>query len=733
MKKSRLIFAASTQSKSKPPRNLGAIAVSVGVCTLLLGGGLLLSQNANTIWGKINGLFFKNSDDPSAILSLTEQSAQKRAAKLTEIASGSNSPNRSRARYLLAADLIEQKQGEQALKWLEGLDWDYSQLAPYIALKKAQAYEAMGDKTKAEKAWQELLQRYPDQPTIADALTALGRTKLKDWEKAIAKFPSHPQTLAMVRQWLKQDPQQPQLIFILAKYASEHPQIVDDLDRLTAQPKIKLKPEEWEAVASNYWENKQYGKASKAYIRSPKTAANAYRIARGLQLGDKKAEARTAYRALLKDFPTAKEAAVSLIRLSTMYDPSEGISYLEEAIARFPDKASDALMEKAKIFDKMKLADAAKAARQLLLKQYSTSEAAAEYRWTLARQRAAAGDFQGAWQWAKEISSQNPKSQVARQAAFWEGKWASRLGKKSEAKATFEKVVANYPQSYYAWRSAVMLGWQVGDFNTVRQMNPEVISPQERSKLPVGSEILQELHWLGQDQDALRVWQAEFQNRLQPTVAEQFTDGVLRVAAGDRLRGISKLETLENRELPEEQTQFEALREQAEFWQTLYPFPFMTEVEKWSEQRHLNPLLVIALIRQESRFEPNIRSGVGATGLMQVMPSTGAWIAPQINLLKYQLKNPSDNIQLGTWFLDHTHQAYKNNSMLAVASYNAGPGNVAKWLQKKGMSDPDEFVEAIPFDETRGYVKNVFGNYWNYLRLYNPEVSQLAVTKTVKF
>jgi len=731
MKKSRLMFAASPQSKLKPPRNLGSVAVVISACTLLLGGAVLVFQNSDTIFGSIARLVPGQSkqDHPSEVLSLAEKSASERSAKLTEIASGANSPSRSRARYLLAADLIEQKQGEQALKWLEGLDWDYSVLAPYIVLKRAQAYEAMGDNTKAEKAWQELWQRYPDQPTVAEALAALERTKPKDWEKTIAKFPSHPRSLAMVRQWLKQDPQQPQLIFILATYASEQPQIVEDLDRLTAQPKLKLKPEEWEAVALAYWDNKQYGKASKAYVHSPKTPANAYRIARGLQLGDKKAEARTAYRALLKEFPTAKEAAVSLIRLSNMYDPSEGISYLEEAIARFPDKASDALMEKAKMFDRMKLTDAAKAARQLLLKQYSSSDAAAEYRWNLAREHAATGDFQGAWKWAEEISIENPKSEIARKAAFWEGKWANRLGRKSEAKAAFEKVITNYPHSYYAWRSAVMLGWQVGDFNTVRQMNPKVVAPQERSNLLVGSKMLNELHLLGQDQDALTVWQAEFQNRWQPTVNEQFTDGVLRVAAGDRLRGISKLETLENRELPEEQTQFQALRQQTEFWQTLYPFPFIAEVKQWSTQRHLNPLLVIALIRQESRFEPTIRSGVGATGLMQLMPSTAAWIAPQIKLSKYQLKNPSDNIQLGTWFLDHTHQTYKDNSMLAVASYNAGPGNVSKWLQEKGISDPDEFVEAIPFDETRGYVKNVFGNYWNYLRLYNPEVSQLAVKK----
>jgi soluble lytic murein transglycosylase len=83
---------------------------------------------------------------------------------------------------------------------------------------------------------------------------------------------------------------------------------------------------------------------------------------------------------------------------------------------------------------------------------------------------------------------------------------------------------------------------------------------------------------------------------------------------------------------------------------------------------------------------------------------------------------------LGTWYLDHTHQQYSNNSMLAIASYNAGPGNVAKWLQTIPKKDPDEFVEEIPFDETKNYVRQVFGNYWNYLRLYNPEVSGI-VTK----
>lgn len=129
-------------------------------------------------------------------------------------------------------------------------------------------------------------------------------------------------------------------------------------------------------------------------------------------------------------------------------------------------------------------------------------------------------------------------------------------------------------------------------------------------------------------------------------------------------------------------------------------------------------------MRQESRFEPEIRSSAGAVGLMQVMPDTGTWVAEQAGYdSEFQLIDPADNIQLGTWFLAYTHREYEGNSMLAIASYNAGPGNVNDWVQRFGYNDPDVFVEQIPFPETKGYVESVFSNYWNYLRLYDPEIS----------
>jgi soluble lytic murein transglycosylase len=211
---------------------------------------------------------------------------------------------------------------------------------------------------------------------------------------------------------------------------------------------------------------------------------------------------------------------------------------------------------------------------------------------------------------------------------------------------------------------------------------------------------------------------------MDPTVAQQFTDGLMRLGVGDNLDGIFMVSSLAWRDDPEEKAQYQALKQQSAYWHALYPFPYLEAIVRWSRQRQLNPMLVTALIRQESRFMPSIRSAVGATGLMQVMPETGDWIASKLDPAdrEFDLDNPEDNIKFGTWYLDYTHREYNNNSMLAIASYNAGPGNVADWLDRFGLSDPDEFVEKIPFPETRGYVKSVFGNYWNYLRLYDPQI-----------
>lgn len=659
----------------------------------------------------------------SVVFSLLSQSVPERLIKLTEIADKGSSPDRERARYLLASDYVETSQGEKALSLLTGLEKDYPALAPYILLKQAQAYDLLGKDRQASDVRQKVLREYPQEAAVVKAIYAIAQPKLQD--KAIAQFPSHPLTWEIIRNRLKENPNQPQLKLVLAKYASDEPGIIGVLDQLVKQP--GLQPTDWELIGSVYWDNNEFTKAKNAYIQAPKTATSLYRIARGLQLNKEQDQAIAVYKQLLQKFPTGKETGIALLRLSDITKSKDSIPYLDQIINKFPEQAPQALVKKATLLDNLKDNQGANNTWKILLGKYSQTDEAAEFRWKRAETKAKNNDYLGAWQWAHPITVNNKSNILAPRAGFWIGKWSMMLGRQQEAMTAYKSVISEFPQSYYAWRSASILGLNVGNFDNLRAMNPTIIPPQ-RPVPPAGSETFHELYLLGQDRDAWYQWETEFKKKNQPTVAEQFTEGLMRLTKGDYLIGIDKIAKLEDRETPTEKAEYQALSQQSIYWQARYPFPYFKEIEKWSTSRQLNPLLVTALMRQESRFQSKIKSPVGATGLMQVMPSTGAWIAPKIGVdfKKISLENPNDNIMLGTWYLDYTHQQYSNNSMLAIASYNAGPGNVAKWLQTIPKKDPDEFVEEIPFDETRNYVRQVFGNYWNYLRLYNPEISALV-------
>ncbi|MEG4249999.1 transglycosylase SLT domain-containing protein [Microcoleus sp. Pol10D4] len=710
-----------------------SVLISVSVCVIAIGSlvaamklmGLGSSQKAQ------QPLNAANSE--SQVKMLVSLSPSERSAKLVELAttqSASTNPQQeispqSRARYLLASDLIQQGNAAKALKLLDKLEQEYPVLAAHIALKRAQAYQLSGDKGKVQKAWQELLKNYPSDPVAAEALYVLGKSKPEYWQQAISEFPGHPRSVEIALRKLKENPNQPQLMLLVAKYGHYVKDYGTILEQLVQRNSAGLKPEDWEEIAFGYWEKQDYGKGAIAYGKAPRNAKNLYRKARGLWLDGKIPESRIAYQELVREFPDAEDTGLGLIRLSRLSEPKDAIVFLDRVISKFPNYAPEALLDKSQLLDKARSGQSASDTRKLLLTKYNNSDKAGELRWTIAQQYAKGGDLKSAWQWARELTTHNPDSEQAPEAAFWVGKWAQQLGRQQDAKTAFDYTILRYPESYFAWRSAVLLGWPVGDFTTVRDLSPNVARPPQRPEPTAGSPALKELYQLGQDRDAWTLWQVEFIDRVEPSIAEQFTDGLMRVAVGDNLDGLWMVGSLRQRDKPDDRTQYLELRQQPIYWQALYPFPYLETIVKWSKERTINPVLVTALIRQESRFMPSIKSSVGATGLMQVMPETAAWVAQQISLKKYSLENVDDNVKLGTWYLDHTHDEYKNNSMLAVASYNAGPNAVSDWLKRFSFSDPDAFAEKIPFPETKGYVKSVFENYWNYLRIYNPEVNQL--------
>ena len=708
-----------------------SLIAGAGICAFLAGAMLSAPQIGRSlgqifIQGDLSEKISEANAANSPVLALSLQSPQDRANKLKELIKESSPRDRNRARYLLASDLIEAKEAKAALKWLENLDKEYEVLAPYVLLKKAHAYDILGRGGKASDMRQAVIRRFPKHPAAAKALYLIGTPNYQD--RAIDKFPSHPLTWEIIKGRLQENPEQPELKLILARHAFDQPGMVPILEELLEQNLSDLKPEDWEAVATGLWRKSEFGKAATAYENAPQTPRNLYRVGRGHQISNDRLKANDTYQQLIQDFPKAEETGMALMRLAEMQKkPQDALPYLEQITANFPEQAGAALIEKSKILEAQKDEKAAREALKLLIGKYKNTKEAAEYRWKVAQKKAKEKDYKAAWQWAEPIPLNNPDSILAPRAGFWVGKWATKLGQEQKAKEAYKYVIANFPYSYYAWRSASVLGLDVGNFNSVRQLSPE-IDPLRRSVPPAGTETFKELYLLGQDRDAWLQWETEFQNQIQPSVAEQFTEGLIRLTQGDYLAGISKVAKLEDRTKPEEKAEYQALSKRMAYWQARYPFPYFQLIQKWSKANKINPLLVVGLMRQESRFQRNIRSVANATGLMQVLPSTAEWIAPQIkeDFRDFELTDPSDNIRLGTWYLNHTHDQYQGNSLLAIASYNAGPGNVNKWLKTLPTEDPDEFVEVIPFDETKNYVRQVLGNYWNYLRLYNPQMSKLV-------
>ncbi len=663
---------------------------------------------------------------PSQVFPLVSLPTSERNSQLQFILENGSQEDQNRARYLLAVTALENQQAEVAIQHLQGLEKDYPLLAGHIFLKRAEAHRMQGDTAKAEAIWTEMLANADfNSAIVGEALYQLGKDDTQKWDTLLSQLPEHPRTHEIIKQRLADNPNQPELLKILAYQTPEAEGMGEVRDRLVNDYENQLTPEDWAVIAQGYWETWEYDKAGNAYGKAPKTPKNLYRHARGLQVSGETGRAEQIYLELINTFPEAEDTGLGLRRLASMVPRQEGIFYLEQAINLFPEEAPEALITQAQLLQASGNPQAAQQARDTLLNNYSQSDAAAEYRWHKAEQAAEKSDLKSAIDWAKAITQENPNHSLAAKAGFWTGKWLQQQGDTAAAEEWFQKTLSQSQESYYAWRSAVYLGLPVGDFDTIREQMPTVVKPTARPVLPAGSDLLKELYRLGEDNAAWTLWQSEIPNLSDRSVEEQFTDGVLKLTQKQYLKGIAQISSLQYRDEPTDISRWRRLRETAMYWQALFPFPYNETILKWSKQRSLNPLLTISLIRQESRFEKDIGSVAGAKGLMQIMPTTGEWVATKANVKTYSLVNPEDNIALGTWYLDYTHDRYDNHSMLAVASYNAGPGNVAKWVQRYGLEDADAFVQKIPFPETKGYVEAVFGNYWNYLRLYNPEMQAL--------
>jgi soluble lytic murein transglycosylase len=162
------------------------------------------------------------------------------------------------------------------------------------------------------------------------------------------------------------------------------------------------------------------------------------------------------------------------------------------------------------------------------------------------------------------------------------------------------------------------------------------------------------------------------------------------------------------------------------FWRLAFPLPYRKALEEYCRAQNLDPYLMAALIRQESEFNPKAVSRANARGLAQVLPSTGRQLSRKLGMPRFSsamLFTPDTNLKLGTYYLKQLSDQLQGKWEATLASYNAGKSHVAVWLAAGNYREPAEFVESIPFNETRVYVQSVLRNAEVYRKLYGQKLA----------
>ncbi|HUF75216.1 MAG TPA: transglycosylase SLT domain-containing protein, partial [Longimicrobiales bacterium] len=300
-----------------------------------------------------------------------------------------------------------------------------------------------------------------------------------------------------------------------------------------------------------------------------------------------------------------------------------------------------------------------------------------------------------------------PDGRRWQEAAYWAGRVRLELGDTAAARVHLERAMREQPVEYYAVVSAELL-----DVPFTVDL-PEGTGPSEPLWLSEGLVRLDGLTAAGLEHGA----QAEI-DRLRDR-ARGLRGPMLRLSDALTERG----RTIDGINLGW------ALLEQEGSWdrqllRATFPFPYRELVRREAEEWGIDPLLMAALIRQESAFKSDIVSPAGAIGLMQVMPPTGQMLARRHGpdpFTDESLTRPEVNLHLGAAFFVDMSRRYDGDLPLVLSAYNAGPTRATAWRRFPEASDPLRFTERIPFDETRGYVKNVRRNLGLYRALYGAE------------
>lgn len=398
------------------------------------------------------------------------------------------------------------------------------------------------------------------------------------------------------------------------------------------------------------------------------------------------------YNKIITQYPESSYARESYLRLAECYfqlnEPEKGIFQWKQVIEKYPDssQAINALWNLGRYYTK----------------NNNNSEALEAYRL---------------------LSERFSKSSLGDDALYWRGKTLQKMGLEEEARVIYEKLLREYPLSYYTER----ITKQRDDLNFVG-----LISASEKEDFTNLEEFLLKYAKI-EGKGQLSLLKAElfeeisFYKESIIELKETLNDYPGNIFLLFKLSDVYKKNMDYYNSLNYSEIVFNYLVDNLqlddlpfELWESLYPICFEDIIREYALKYEIDPLLVMAMIREESRFNSWNESVAGARGLMQIIFSTAEWIAQKINIIDFNdemLFSPKVNINLGCWYIHYLKEKFSNDYILMISGYNAGPGITDQWLERYDQSDLDNFVENIPYAETREHIKKVMKSYQMYKKL----------------
>jgi soluble lytic murein transglycosylase len=429
----------------------------------------------------------------------------------------------------------------------------------------------------------------------------------------------------------------------------------------------------------------------------------------------KRNEAIPILQEIARDFPETHQAPRALYQIGQIYwnrnDNALALSNFHQVVERYPtssyaDRARFALGD---IYESFGDHDAAAQFYSRLQREASNSPLRDDAIWRLAWLHYRAGAFHAAAATFGTLASESQTRLTCLAAMYWQARSAERSNDEGTAKELYGQIAKIGDETYYqilAVGALQRLGIvieepkpqiRVASSEPIPFVSPEISFHLTRAR-DLTAISLSELAVAELDEAHRR---SRKQLTLLPTIMREYF----------RNQAYSRSLAVANR-LPGSNSERDLFR---------FPLAYWDVIQAKAEERELDPYLVLGLIRQESLFDAQARSPASALGLMQLLPSTATRVAEQIGVAtpsSEKLFEPEINLTLGTEYLKTLMQRYSNNWFKAIAAYNAGEAAVDRWEREIITDDLEEFVERIPYVETRGYVKLVMRNHRMYRKLY---------------